>query len=215
MSILAWWREILIIALLGACGVQSYRLLGTQGEFAVYKTERESQDRENARESAMTASFDKFNERRSNEELHAARAAATSASLRPPAIPSFAADPSQAGVGNGSTVCADVGELDQAFSGFARRELERREKLLRVSLEILAYWRSCRAWADGVGVGGQIPPGAPPSPQEPGSPAAPKDGQVSAQLPSLSEAVREAGVEEVQQVQPGLDGMRVDGLAAH
>lgn len=162
-----WLKIGLIAAVLGALGIQTFRLQGTQASYALYKQERESQDRERQTEAARQASFDAFNKRKTDEAYRAAVARAGTPGLRKPTAQIAAP------AGSSDRICVGRGELNTELSGYAGREHIRFERLLEQSRKLLAAFNACKSWAVGLdGLqdgGGQIPPGAPERPQPTGT----------------------------------------------
>lgn len=162
---LANWRLIGFLAVLGALGVQSYRLQGTQGEYRSYKLEAEAQEKERQTEVARTAAFDRFNKRRTDETYRADLARIARGGLLKPSDQSTAEIAPATGGGDQAAVCFGRRELNSELSGFAQRERDRLEELLGTSLKVLAAYRACKSWADALGTlqqdEGPTPPRAP------------------------------------------------------
>jgi hypothetical protein len=152
LSLLAWWREILIGLLVLAIGVQSYRLQGAQAErdiLAVEKTERIRRD-------AMREATNLRNRERTDEEYSAARRRAGAVVVRLNG-PGIRAPEIKAVSGNESSVCFDRGRFVEALTGWVQRDAARLAELLagirerltddaRAGEEVAAAYRACRAF---------------------------------------------------------------------
>lgn len=164
--LLANWRLIGFLAVLGALGVQSYRLLGTQDEFKLYKQEQEAQEHERQQEDARRVAFDRFNQRKSDEDYRAALARIPAAGVRVDPVHREAVPAAAPGVSEESTVCFDRGVLNREIAGYFERLAARLSGIAREGEEVAAAYRSCRGWAlapSELGGGSDTPGPVPPS----------------------------------------------------
>jgi hypothetical protein len=152
LSILAWWREILIGILVLAIGVQSYRLQGAKAErdiLALEKTERLRRD-------AMREATNLRNRERTDEEYAAARRRAGAVVVRVNG-PGIRAPQIPAGSSDEGSICLDGRSLAEELSGWVQRDGERLGKLLerirqrstgnaQAGEEVSAAYRACRAF---------------------------------------------------------------------
>lgn len=176
MSALAWaaenWRLLVFLAVLGALGVQSYRLQGTQATLKLERSEAEAQEKERQTEAARHKAFDTWNKRKTDEQYARDVAAAHSAGLRLGTDTTTAFLPPAPAGSDQSAVCVGRRELNEELSGWAGREHGRFEALYRKGLLVLASFRACKTWADGLGAldgGGQTPPGGTDAPHGTGT----------------------------------------------
>lgn len=153
LALLGWWKEILIVLLVAAIGVQSYRLQGAKSErdiLALEKTER-------ARRDGMRDATNQRNRERTNEEYAAARSRARAVVVRNegPGIVAPQVKPTDSG--DGSAWCFDRGRIAEALTGWVQRDASRLAELLRgirerssddarAGEEVAAAYRSCRAY---------------------------------------------------------------------
>lgn len=155
MSLLAWWREILIAVLVASCGVL-YHLWTVDADKV---TLLETQIAERQKRDEMRLDTNRKNKERTDAENDAARkrAAAIVVRLTGPGIKpgkSFAAPAS----GDAAAACIDGGRLGAELDGWAtrtasrltevlRRDAGRSEDVARAGEGVAADYRSCRAWA--------------------------------------------------------------------
>ena len=132
--------HIVVLALVAALGVQSYRLQGAQGErdiLALEKSERTKRDIE--REARNFGNVE-----RTNEEHRAAAVRAGAVVVRGNAASGIRVKPAApAGSRDESTVCFDRGQLDAAIAEYAGRLTG----IAREGEALAAAYRACRAWA--------------------------------------------------------------------
>jgi hypothetical protein len=164
---LAHWKLILVLALVSALGVQTYRLQGKEAERAALAQEKVERERRDA----LRAAANQRNKERTDEEHAAARARAAAVRVRVNPSAGIVAGPAPvlaAGRDGGPAVCLDRGRINQELAEFsrrhaegvaeaARRHAERLEGIAREGEAVAAGYRACRAWALSLANG--APPG--------------------------------------------------------
>src|SRR3954467_9835346 len=129
------WRLAVVLALIAALGVQSYRLLGVQSardKLALEKAERITRD-------AMRETQNVKNKERTDEEFLAARGRARTVVVRQPAEGiSGPAKVELAGSSDESTTCFGGRELSAAVTDWAKRAGERFDVVLQRNAERLS-----------------------------------------------------------------------------
>ncbi len=159
MTALLWlkdnWRLVVFLLVLGALGVQTYRLQGAKAErdiLALEKVERTKRD-------AMREAANLKNKERTDEETSAARKRAASVVVRlngPGIKPSQPVD--VAAGDNDPVACFDRGRLNNELNGWLertgqrltdvlQRHAGRLEGIAREGEGVAADYRACRAWA--------------------------------------------------------------------
>lgn len=165
LALLAWWREILIVLLLAAAGIQSYRLQGEQGAhketraaYTLYKTKVEAaataaqQEADAVGEAEALAKLEADYEHQRKVARLERDAASLRARLRDelarrdlvPAAP--AASPGGGDVGAGA-VCFSRERLAEGLRGSLERAAGRFAALAQRGARGLADFDTCARWA--------------------------------------------------------------------
>lgn len=182
MIALAWlkdnWRLVLFLLVLGALGVQSYRLQGTQAAYTLYKAEQEAQEKERVTEGARQVAFDKFNKRKTDEAYRAALARIPVNGVRDDKHEQPFAQARTPGGGDEPTYCGTGADINRELSEFSRRHAERLGILASASAKVAAAYEACKSYAlglDALTPQGSPAPRAPDAGPAPGVVAAPKE----------------------------------------
>lgn len=152
-ALLANWRLILFAVVLGALGVQSYRLQGVQGTLTTM--EQKENDRVLAEQKQALASA--RNKERTDAQYQLDLRAARAARVRAPTGRYFVA--AAPGGGDKSAACFDPGELNRELTEWVTRVAGRLSRTAEQAEEVAAAYRACAAW--GREVGGLLAPRAP------------------------------------------------------
>jgi hypothetical protein len=162
LALIGWWREIAMLLLVAALGIQSYKLLGAQGELAVHEERIEAEKRYQA----AVALQNLKNKERTDEEYSTALRRARALSLRvepAPAIQPGTLTPPASG--DDAAFCLDreraaeeltgfverhAGRLSALIAAVSRRHAERLAGNAVAGEEVAAAYRACRAFAVGL-----------------------------------------------------------------